>query len=218
MNIFKASMGRFLPPKVLYVVLAVSVVANASLVVWMSYSQQLRNVFLAMQSAPTIGPYDHVRGDRNAKATVIVFTDYQCPYCSRLHAMMQTLAKDSDFRLVYRHFPLEAHQVAERAAEAAECASEQNQFWEYSDSLFKPMAQVSHDADLTQVAENLGLNMNLFSGCLLSGRFGGIVAAQHADGLRRGLMAVPTLFVNGKRVSGVIPVDQLKTLLLAAAR
>ncbi|MEO8342205.1 MAG: DsbA family protein, partial [Gallionella sp.] len=70
------------------------------------------------------------------------------------------------------------------------------------------------DADFIRIASGLGLDSKPFAGCLSSGQFSSLVAAQRAEGLNRKLMAVPTFFVNGKRINGVIPVDQLKSLLL----
>ena len=206
--------ARWLPPRVLHILLAVSVLTN---IVWglnLYYPDVMENIFAAMEPPPRLEPSDHIRGNPNAKVTVIVYTDFECPYCAQLHGMMLTLAKETDFRLVYRHFPLEFHQHAERAAEAAECASAQGKLWEYGDALFKSIKGVQGDADFIQIASGLGLDSKPFAGCLSSGQFSSLVAAQRAEGLNRKLMAVPTFFVNGKRINGVIPIDQLKSLLL----
>lgn len=168
---------------------------------------------MAMAPPPRVEPSDHIRGNPDAKITVIAYTDYECPYCAQLHATMHTLAKETDIRLVYRHFPLQSHEHAERAAEAAECAGAQGRFWEYSDDLFKPSNKIHSDANFIQIASNTGLDSKVFAVCLSSGRFSSRVAAQRVDGLNRKLMAVPTFFVNGKRFNGAMPIDQLKSLL-----
>ncbi len=201
-------------PRVLSILLAVSVLTNIVWGVSLFYPDLAVSIRQAMEPPPRVEPLDHVRGNPNAKVTVIVYTDFECPYCTQLHEMLLTLAKETDFRLVYRHFPLQFHQHAQRAAEAAECASAQNRFWEYSDALFKSTKKVSSDAGFIQMASNLGLDIKLFTACLTSGHFSSRVAAQRAEGLSRNLMAVPTFFVNGKRINGVIPMDELKSLLL----
>src|SRR6185295_5027167 len=79
------------------------------------------------------------RGPQGAKVTIVEFSDFQCPFCSKAHdtveEVMQTYA--GKVRLVFRHFPLEFHAQAPKAAEAAACANEQGKFWEYHDVLFK---------------------------------------------------------------------------------
>jgi protein-disulfide isomerase len=205
---------RFLPHRSLHILLAVSVLTNIVFVLKLYYPDITDNILAAMASPPRVEPADHIRGNPNAKVTVIAYTDYECSYCARLHTTLHTLAKETDIRLVYRHFPLASHQYAERAAEAAECAGAQGRFWEYSDDLFKSINKVHGDADLIRIASNLGMESKLFAGCLSSGQFSNRVAAQRVDGFNRRLMAVPTFFVNGKRFNGAISADQLKSFLI----
>jgi len=205
---------RFFPRRALHILLAVSVLMNIVLVMNLNYQDITDNILAAMASPPRVEPSDHIRGNPNAKVTVIAYTDYECPYCARLHTTLHTLAKETDIRLVYRHFPLESHQHAARASEAAECAGAQGRFWEFSDDLFKSINKVHGDADFIQIASNLGMDSKPFADCLSSGQFSSRVAAQRVDGLNRKLMAVPTFFVNGKRFNGAIPTDQLKSFLM----
>ncbi|MFH1253482.1 MAG: thioredoxin domain-containing protein [Candidatus Uhrbacteria bacterium] len=82
---------------------------------------------------------DFVLGDTNSSITIITYSDFQCPYCSRFDATMQQVMKEysSKVKWVYRNFPLSFHDQAQNAAEAAECAGEQGKFWEYALKLFE---------------------------------------------------------------------------------
>jgi len=205
---------KYFPPRALHILLAVSVLTNIVFVMNLNYQDITDNILAAMASPPRLEPADNIRGNPDAKVTVIAYTDYECSYCARLHTTLHTLAKETDIRLVYRHFPLESHQYAARAAEAAECAGAQGKFWEYSDDLFKSINKVHGDADFIQIASNLGMDSKPFAVCLSSGQFSSRVAAQRVDGLNRKLMAVPTFFVNGKRFNGAFPADQLNLYLV----
>lgn len=214
MKTLKDFYTRFLLPRSLRILLAVSVLTNIVFVLKVYYPDVTDNILAAMAPPPRVEPADHIRGNPDAKITVITYTDYECPYCAQLHATLHTLAKETDIRLVYRHFPLQSHEHAVRAAEAAECAGAQDRFWEYSDDLFKSINKVHGDADFIQIASNLGMDSKPFAVCLSSGQFSSRVAAQRVDGLNRKLMAVPTFFVNGKRFNGAMPTDQLKSFLV----
>jgi len=91
---------------------------------------------------PTISDTDHVLGKANAKVTIVEFSDFQCPFCSRHHPTMQRIISEypDDVRWVYKHFPLESiHPRARPAAEASECVADlagNDAFWQYADKLF----------------------------------------------------------------------------------
>lgn len=207
----------FILPRALHILLAVSVLTNIVFVSRLYYPDAMKDLLVAMASPPGIVSSDHIRGNPNAKVTVIVYTDFQCPYCARLHASMRTLVSETDTRWIYRHFPLESHQQAANAAQAAECAGAQGRFWEYSDALFEPNNKIDSDASFTRIASTLGLDSKMFAACLSSRQFSRRVAAQREDGLNRKITGTPTFFVNGKRFSGAIPIDQLKSVLMKSS-
>lgn len=93
-----------------------------------------------------------VRGDRNAKVTIVEFSDFQCPFCKQAVSTLDQVLEEykGKVRLVYKHYPITSiHPNAQIAAEASECAREQNKFWEYHDLLF---AQQTAWANLPQAA------------------------------------------------------------------
>jgi protein-disulfide isomerase len=154
------------------------------------------------------------KGPRTATVTMIEFSDFECPYCSRAAATIKQVqqAYAKDLRLVFRHFPLAFHQNAPKAAEAAECAREQGKFWEMHDKLFETQKSLTVP-DLKKRAAELGLNAQTFGQCLDSGRQAARVKKDTAEGETYGVKATPTFFVNGRLVSGAYPYEYFAQLI-----
>jgi len=167
-----------------------------------------------MESSPGVVPSDHVRGNPDAKITVIVYTDFQCPYCTRFVPSIRSFMQVADARLIYRHFPLDFHPQAAQAAEAAECAGAQGKFWEYSDELFASGRKLEEQGTLDEIASRVGTDMKTFRTCLSSGEFKQRVADQREEGMRRRIRATPTFYVNGRRFVGAMPDDDLRKLFV----
>lgn len=153
-----------------------------------------------------------------APVTVIEYSDFQCPYCAQIHQSLKKLAEASKIKWVYRNLPLASiHPYAIEAAEAAECAGQQDKFWEYADALFASQAELrtteSLGIFLTQMAKQVGLEERRFGSCLSSKQFESRVRAQGAEGASLRIDATPTIFVNGKREVGALPVEQLEFLV-----
>ncbi len=172
---------------------------------------------------------DHILGARNAKVTLIEYSDFQCPYCTRHVPTVKQILKEypNDVRLVYRHFPLTSiHPMAQKLAEGSECAAEQggnNAFWAYHDKIFELMANANARDTLSldtlpSVAKNLGLNETKFKSCLDSGKMAARVSQDAQDGSAAGVQGTPATFVNGKLVSGALPYAQFKPLIDASLK
>jgi protein-disulfide isomerase len=162
---------------------------------------------------------DHIRGDKNAKVTLIEFSDFQCPYCGRIEPTIEKVLKDysGKVRLVYRHFPLSFHENAQKAAEASECAGDQGKFWEMHDKLYANQTALTL-TDLKGYAKELGLNTSNFDSCLDSSKYASKVAAQEAEGQASGVDGTPATFVNGTLISGAVPYEQFKAAIDAALK
>ena len=206
----------FLSRRAISVLLAVSVLTNLLLIGKFYSARLVQRVVIATQAPPVAMAADHIRGNPDAPVTVIVYMDYQCPFCARLNASMITLLKTVNARWIYRDFPLDAHPLAETAAETAECAGVQGKFWEYSDALFDPLNEVTGDSSFTKIGGRLGLDTKALTACVASQRFQPRVAVQQQDGVRRRITGTPTFYVNGKRFDGLIPLGQLKKEIEAA--
>lgn len=162
-----------------------------------------------------IAANDQIRGNKNAKITIVEFTDYQCPFCSRFHdTMKQVMAKyPTQVRWVLKHFPLESiHPYAKKAAIAAECAGEQNKFWEYSDAIYANQTSLN-DAYLSTAAKNLKLDTKKFDSCLSSEKYAGKVNADLQQGQTYGVRGTPGSFINGTTIPGAVPFEQIDAMI-----
>lgn len=164
---------------------------------------------------------DHVLGDPHAKLTLLEYGDYECPACVQAEPLLRHLveAHRGRLRLVYRHLPsMDIHPNAERAAEAAEAAAAQGQFWPMHHLLF---AQAHHlaPAALTGYAQSLGLDMNRFNAEMGDRIYTQRVQEHRRAGERSGLKATPAMFLNGQAVdvsSGFEKLEQAVHVALKA--
>lgn len=155
---------------------------------------------------------DHIRGNVSAPVTLVEFSDFECPFCERIYpTLKQVLANYADkVRLVYKYFPLSFHPNAQKAAEAAECASEQGKFWEYHDKLFENQAAGFSTDKFKQWAGELNLSNSQFNECLDSGKYAQKVQADFQEGTKKGVSGTPTTFVNGQLVVGAQSYETFK--------
>lgn len=147
-------------------------------------------------------------GSATAAVQVVVFSDFECPYCRRAAPALRHLADvfPDEVSLVWRHFPLGIHPSAPRAAEAAQCAADQGLFWEFHDALFSQAGPLA-DVSWVTLAGTLGLESDLFEACLQSRRHQPEVAVDVAAGEALGVGGTPTTFVNGIALVGALPFD-----------
>lgn len=175
----------------------------------------------AAQATPPFKRYevpvddDPVIGPEDAPITLIEFSDFECPYCRRWHADVYGRIREEysdQVRIVFRDFPLTSiHPNAIPAAEAANCAGEQDKYWEFHDLLFSG-EDVSQDV-YTGYAEELELDVEAFEECRQSGRQEDEVMEdyQYASGL--GVRSTPTFFLNGIPIVGAQPYEVFKEVI-----
>jgi protein-disulfide isomerase len=150
---------------------------------------------------PAIGPED-------APIVMIEFSDFQCPYCGRfaretLHPLLE--AYEGQVRFVYRDFPILGPTSVD-AALAAECAEAQDAFWEYHDLLFENQSSLGRELFI-QLAGDSGLEVEQFTTCLDDKTYQSEVTADYAAAQRLGARGTPTFFINGRFVSGAMPLE-----------
>jgi len=160
---------------------------------------------------------DPVLGDPKAPVTIVSFEDYQCPFCKRSFDQTFPLLKKEyidtgKVKYVYRDFPLSFHPQAQAAAEAGECADDQGKFWEYHDALFQNQQSLS-SALYSQLAGQLGLDVEEFDQCLQSGKFTQEVQNDFAYGSSVGVSGTPTFFINGIKLVGAQPYQAFKQVI-----
>ncbi|BCX15264.1 MAG: hypothetical protein KatS3mg097_156 [Candidatus Parcubacteria bacterium] len=164
----------------------------------------------------TVSSNDHIRGNKDAKITMIEFSDFQCPFCKRMKPTIDRLLNEysNQIRLVYKHFPLDSiHPFARKAAEASECAGEQGKFWEYHDALFAIQDQGFSLERFRQIATDLKLNTDQFNDCLNSGKYANKVEEDYQLGIKNQVNGTPTTFINGIRVEGAQPFESVKLVI-----
>lgn len=150
---------------------------------------------LAAGNAPSFGPAD-------AKVTLVEFSDFQCPYCSRAAEVVHKVRErfGDRVRFVFRQFPLDFHREAHLAAQAALAAHQQGKFWEYHDLLFKNQNALTRDA-LEKYGQDLKLDLASLKQALDASTYKAAVDADLKLGQEVSVNGTPTLFINGKRVS-----------------
>jgi protein-disulfide isomerase len=162
---------------------------------------------------------DHVSGPLEAPLQLVEYGDYECPFCGTAHPVVQELERLLSDRLcfAYRHFPiLGAHPHALRAAEAAEAAAAQGQFWAMHNRLFEHQDLLGDEMLVTH-AVRLGLDAARFVEDLRSQRFVPRVQEDLSSGARSGVNGTPTFFVNGQRYDGPPEVQSLIDALQVTA-
>lgn len=158
---------------------------------------------------------DPMMGDKNAKLTVIEFSDFECPFCKRsFNDVIPNLKKDyidkGLVRFVYRDLPLSFHQNAHKEAQAAECARDQGgdtSFFKYHDEIFKRTISNGTGLALDQlpvIATDLGLNVSQFQQCLDSGKYKDEVDKDTAYAEEVGANGTPTWFIGKTTGDGII--------------
>ena len=155
---------------------------------------------------PAIGP-------DNAPIQIVEFSDFRCPYCKRfrdetLPALLEQYG--DQIRFVYRDFAVVG---GETAAEAAECADDLGEYWEYHDALFENPQAYSTSDDYVALAENLGLDAQAFRQCLESGKNRDEVMNDYNAGRSYGVSGTPTFFINGVRVVGAQPLASFQGVI-----
>lgn len=160
------------------------------------------------QEVAAIGP---AKGPATAKVTIVEFSDFQCPYCSRGKAVIDQVVKKygDKVRVVFRDFPLNFHDKAQKAAEAGQCANDQGKFWAMHDWMFDNQQTLDIET-LKSAARNLGIDSAKFDQCLSSGQHAEDVRKSLADGQKVGVSGTPAFFINGVMMSGALPFEKFQ--------
>ena len=181
--------------------------------------QQELNIGLTNGTFPSRGPKD-------APVSIVIFSDFQCPYCRGLAHMLDkdTFASEGkSVRVIFRYFPLDIHDWSRSAAEATACAQEQGDdyFWRLHDILFQRQNEFTVDnvvAKLTDQAKQFPhFDVKRFTSCIASKRAIEKINRDVAFGSEVGVTGTPTLFINGERVDGISNPEQFHTFIREAS-
>jgi protein-disulfide isomerase len=167
--------------------------------------------------SPALEQVDHVRGDRAAPLQLVMFGDFQCPFCLGAQSVLRRVRERLEGRLVFsfRHLPIpERHPLAPLAAEASEAAAAQGRFWEYHDALFANQPKLSRETMLA-LAADLDLDAERIAAEIDSDAHRERIARDLDSAARSGVTGTPTFFTNGARVFGAYDASSLVEALEA---
>ena len=168
---------------------------------------------------------DPYLGNKNAKVTIIEFSDFQCPFCrsfwkDTLPQIKSEYIDTGKVKFVYRDYPLPFHPMAMPYALGANCANDQGKYWEMHDKIFAEQEKLGSGTistlnakDIKKWAAQLGLNANQFNQCLDSEKYKDEIAKDMADGSKVGVTGTPAFFINGQLIVGAQPYATFKALI-----
>jgi len=155
------------------------------------------------------------RGPASAPVVLVVFSDFQCPYCRDFSTTLSDVIDQygNKVRLVFRQYPLtQIHPDAQRAAEASLCAAAQNRFWEMHDLLFAGADKLK-DEDMTSRAKDLSLKIDAFSSCMGSKRIQTLIRDDIRAGAAAGAEGTPALYVNGRYLEDSQSFEEISAII-----
>jgi protein-disulfide isomerase len=133
-------------------------------------------------------------------AEIVVFSDFQCPYCAIMARVLDEVKKEYPVEVTYKHFPLPQFANSELAAEASECARDQGRFWAFHDVLFDHQ-NLATKKDLLAHAQGLLLDTERFERCLNTREKQVIIASHKAEGRKIGVSGTPSVYIDANKVS-----------------
>lgn len=169
--------------------------------------------------SPPLEDLDHIRGERGAPLDLVMFGDFQCPFCLGAQSVLRRVRERLGDRLVFafRHLPIvERHPLAQLAAEASEAAAVQGDFWDYHDALFAAQPKLSRETMLA-VGRDIGLDAERMAAEIDSGAHRERIARDVDSAAASGATGTPTFFLNGVRYYGAYDASSLVEELEAGA-
>lgn len=164
----------------------------------------------------------HFKGDPNAPITIIEFSDFKCGYCGRFateagQQIEEQYIKTGVVRFGYQSIAILTPE-SQHAAEASECAADQNAFWEYHDLLFERLGSGQGDfsrENLKQYAAELGLDRSAFNACMDTEKYADAVQNQTIAASSMGVQSTPTFIINGQPFVGAQPFEAFQRVIEA---
>lgn len=166
-----------------------------------------------------------LKGDKDAKVTIVEFSDFECPFCKQYFdqtdsQIQEKYVKTGKVKFAYRHYPLTSiHPNAQISAEASECANEQSKFWEFHDLLFQNQDAWSQQSEtevinsFTDYAGQIGINTDQFRSCVEEHKFKKKVDDDATAGAGVQVDGTPAFFVNGYRITGAVPFSEFEKII-----
>jgi len=157
---------------------------------------------------------DPMLGPANARITIVEFSDFQCPYCSKAVLQLKEVMRQmpNEVKVYYKQFPLDIHSEAESAAEAALAAQAQGKFWELHDLMYAGFPDLSR-ARILGYAKQINLNIPKFTADWDSHKFKARVEAEEQEGIVAGVSGTPSFYFNGRKYNGAFDAATVVAIL-----
>jgi protein-disulfide isomerase len=181
------------------------------------FIDHITSVPVAELLSPSLEDVDHVRGEPGAPLELVMFGDFQCPFCLGAQKSLRRVRDRLGERLLFafRHLPIpEKHPLATEAAEASEAAAAQGRFWDYHDALYANQPKLSRETML-QIGRDLGLDAGRIAAEVDAGAHRRRIERDLASAAASGATGTPTFFVNGERIYGAYDAGSLVEALEA---
>ena len=157
-----------------------------------------------------------IAGGKDAKVTIVEFSDFQCPFCAKGADILKDLKKKygNKIKVAFKNYPLPFHNHAEQASVAGMCANEQSAdyFWKMHDEMFAHQDELDTEG-LKKIGKKIGLKMDVFEKCLSENKYLPQVKADMEEGRKINVKSTPTFFVNGQLVNGAQPLEVFSELI-----
>ncbi len=155
-----------------------------------------------------------IRGGKDAKLTIVEFSDFQCPFCGRVNPTLLQLiqAYGDKVRVAFKHLPLRIHPDSPAAHAAAEAAHRQGKFWEMHDKIFANQRDLKPET-FRNYAKEIGLDLVKFEKDVASPDVKKRIDADSQEADKLGVSGTPAFFINGRYLSGAQPFDSFKKMI-----
>jgi len=204
---------------ILWVIITVVVIGSIFGIVKLASKSQITGSDNLAITVSAINDNENIKGDKEALATLIEYSDFQCPACGSYYPIVKKVSEDlgAKVRFAYRHFPLPQHKNAKLAATVAEAAGKQGKFWDMHDLIFQNQSDWSEDKNATvlfaKYAQDLGLDLAQFQTDIASDEIKAKIENDYKSGVKAGVNSTPSFFLNGKKMDNPRNYDEFKNAI-----
>ena len=204
---------------ILWAIITVVVIGSIFGIVKLASKSQPAGSDTLAVTISAINDNENVKGGKEALATLIEYSDFQCPACGSYYPILKKVSEDlgAKVRFAYRHFPLPQHKNAKLAATVAEAAGKQGKFWEMHDLIFQNQSDWSEDKNaavlFAKYAQDIDLDLARFQTDVASDEIKAKIENDYQSGVKAGVNSTPSFFLNGKKINNPRNYDEFKNAI-----
>ena len=204
---------------ILWAIITVVIIGSIFGIVKLASKSQTPGSSNLALTVSAINDNENIKGDKEALATLIEYSDFQCPACGSYYPIVKKVTEDlsAKVRFAYRHFPLPQHKNAKLAATVAEAAGKQGKFWEMHDLIFQNQSDWSEEKNaavlFAKYAQDIGLDLARFQTDIASDDIKAKIENDYKSGVKAGVNSTPSFFLNGKKMDNPRNYDEFKNAI-----